>query len=98
MIVDLTSEQEEVKSVARRFLQKECSLQVVTALEKDPLGYSPELWSEMSDLGMTALSLPEAYGGSGLGLTDVVTLTREIGRVILPSPYIPTVLLAGGIL
>jgi alkylation response protein AidB-like acyl-CoA dehydrogenase len=98
MNVDLTPEQEELKSVARRFLQKECSLQVVTALEQDPLGYSPRLWAEMSDLGMTALALPEVYGGSGLGLTDVVTLTREIGRVILPSPYIPTVLLAGGIL
>jgi alkylation response protein AidB-like acyl-CoA dehydrogenase len=98
MNVDLTPEQEELKSVARRFLEKECPLKVVTALEKDPLGYSPKLWTEMSNLGMIALPLPEGYGGSGLGTTEIATLTREIGRVILPSPYIPTVLLAGGIL
>ncbi|AMN47773.1 hypothetical protein ACG33_11825 [Steroidobacter denitrificans] len=98
MNIDLTPEQEELKSAVRRFLERECSLQVVAALEKDPLGYSPELWTEMASMGMTAMPLPEAYGGSGLGMAEIVTLAREIGRVMLPSPYIPTVMLAGGIL
>jgi alkylation response protein AidB-like acyl-CoA dehydrogenase len=98
MNMDLTPEQEELKSVARRFLEKECSLQVVTAIEKAPLGYSPKVWADMANLGMIALPLPEPYGGGGLGMTEVVTLAREIGRVILPSPYIPTVLLVGGVL
>lgn len=98
MNIDLTPEQDELKSVARRFMEKECSLQVVAAIEKDPLGYSPKLWAEMANLGMSALPLPEAYGGSGLGMTEVVTLAREIGRVMLPSPFMPTVMLAGGTL
>ncbi|TAK53911.1 MAG: acyl-CoA dehydrogenase [Gammaproteobacteria bacterium] len=98
MNLDLTPEQEEILTVARRFLEKECSLTVVTALEKDPLGYSAKLWAEMAGLGWLALPIPEAYGGSELATVDVVTLAREMGRVVLPSPFIPTVLLAGGAL
>lgn len=98
MHMNLTPEQEELKSLARRFLEKECSLKMVSAIEKDPFGHSSELWAKLADLGMLALPLPEAHGGHGLGMTDVVTLARELGRVIAPTPYVPTVLLAGGIL
>ena len=98
MNIDLRPEQVELRAAARRFLEKECTLAVLTSLEKDPLGYSPKLWTDMANLGWTGLPFPEAYGGSELGTGDAVTLTREMGRVLFPSPYIPTVLLAGGAL
>lgn len=98
MDMDFSSEQKQLRDSARRFMEKEYPLAVVNALEKDPLGYSPKLWQDMADLGWTGLPLPEAHGGSAMQTVDVVLLTREFGRVMCPSPYIPTVLLAGGAL
>ena len=98
MNVDLSPEQEEIRTLARRFLQKECPLPVVSTAEQDPFGHNPGLWAGMAELGMQAMPLPEPYGGSGLGMTEVVTLAREFGRVLLPSPFISTVMLAGGCL
>lgn len=98
MDMDFSTEQKQLRDSAKRFMEKEYPLAVVSALENDPLGYSPRLWQEMADLGWTGLPLPEEYGGSAMQTVDVLLLTREFGRVMCPSPYIPTVLLAGGAL
>src|SRR5207245_203174 len=39
-------------------------------------------------------SLPEAYGGSGLGMVETAILLDEMGRAAYPGPYLPTVLAA----
>lgn len=98
MDMNLTLEQTQLQDSARRFMEKACPLAVVSALEDDPLGYAPQTWAEMANLGWTGLTLPEAHGGSEMGTLEAVLLMREFGRVMCPSPYIPTVLLAGGAL
>ena len=98
MDIELSEEQQQLQDSARRLLEKACPPAAIFATERDPVGYSRELWSEMAGLGWMGLTFPEQYGGSGMHTGDVVLLTREMGRVQLPSPYIATVLLAGGAL
>ena len=98
MDMNFSTEQKQLADSARRFMAKEYPLSMINKLENDPLGYSPKLWKDMADLGWTGLPIPEADGGIGMQTVDVVILTREFGRVMCPSPYIPTVLLAGGAL
>ena len=98
MDMNYSTEQKQLADSARRFMAKEYPLSMINKLENDPLGYSPKLWKDMADLGWTGLPIPEADGGIGMQTVDVVLLTREFGRVMCPSPYIPTVLLAGGAL
>ncbi len=98
MDMNYSTEQKQLADSARRFMAKEYPLSMINKLENDPLGYSPKLWKDMADLGWTGLPIPEADGGIGMQTVDVVILTREFGRVMCPSPYIPTVLLAGGAL
>src|SRR5262249_58442759 len=43
------------------------------------------------------LSLPEAYGGCGLGMVESSILLEELGRAAYPGPYWPTVLAAAAI-
>jgi len=80
---------------ARKFLEKECPSQLVRELEEDEKGYSPELWRKMSELGWMAMPFPEEYGGIGADFLALVLLIEEIGRVCLPSPLIPSVILGG---
>jgi len=95
MNLDLTEEQEMLRTSARDFLTKECPKSLVRKLEEDEKGYSIELWRKMSDLGWMGLVLPEKYGGQGMGFMDLIILLQEMGRNIVPGPFFCTVVLGG---
>ena len=65
MDLGLTEEQEMLKMTARDFLERECPKALVRDLMEDELGYPPEMWRKMADLGWMGLVLPEKYGGVG---------------------------------
>jgi alkylation response protein AidB-like acyl-CoA dehydrogenase len=93
MNLDLTEEQEMLRTSARDFLTKECPKTLVRKLEEDKKGYSTELWHKMAELGWMGLVLPEKYGGQGMGFMDLIILLQEMGRNILPGPFFSTVVL-----
>ena len=96
MDMELSEEQQQLQDTARRFLERECSTRLVRELETSELGFSPDLWRRIADLGWLGLPYPEQYGGYGMGSVDLVVLAKELGRVLFPSPYISTVVLSGG--
>jgi len=87
----LTAEQELLKKEARHFLETECPKKVVRELEASELGYSPEIWRKLADLGWLGLILPEEYGGVGGSLLDLAVLFEEVGAAAFPSPMFSTV-------
>ncbi len=91
----LNEEQEMLKKMARDFFAKECPMTNVRKLMADETGFSPELWKKMSELGWLGLVFPEEYGGSGMSFRDMTILLEEMGRIVLPSPYISTLLMVG---
>jgi acyl-CoA dehydrogenase len=48
------------------------------------------LWRELSNSGMAGVGTPEALGGSGGSLSDVSTLTFEVGRHAAMVPLVET--------
>jgi alkylation response protein AidB-like acyl-CoA dehydrogenase len=51
------------------------------------------LWKRMTgELGLTGLTVPEAYGGAGAGLAEIAVAVEETGRVLAPVPYLSTAL------
>lgn len=49
-------------------------------------------WLAAAELGWFALGLPQDHGGIGGGLADEALLFREIGRGLVPGPFLSTVL------
>jgi len=94
MDILLNEEEEMLKKSAREFLEAECPLGTVRAMEKDPLGYPLEFWKKMGDLGWFGLALPEKYGGQGLPLTHLGLVMEEVGRAIAPVPFHSTMVAA----
>jgi len=88
-----SEEQEMLRRSARDFLAKECSPKVVRKLMEGEDAYDPALWKKVSDLGWTALGIPEQYGGVGTFL-DLVVVLEEAGRALLPGPFFATMGLA----
>jgi alkylation response protein AidB-like acyl-CoA dehydrogenase len=61
-------------------------------------GFDESVWREMIDLGWTGLAIPEAYGGSGLGLAAAVPIAEPMGRHLSATPWLATQLFTQGIL
>jgi alkylation response protein AidB-like acyl-CoA dehydrogenase len=92
-----SEEQEMLRTSARGFLEKECPSTLVRRLMQDERGYEPELWKKMAGLGWTGLVIAEAHGGAGLSYVDMVLVLEEMGRVVLPSPFLWTVMVGEAI-
>src|SRR3989442_6175760 len=97
MNFSFSSDQQLLKNSARAFLDEHMKPATVRLLWDDPGGESEALWKEMGELGWLGLSLPEAHGGSGLGMVETAILLEEMGHAALPGPYLPTVLAARAI-
>jgi alkylation response protein AidB-like acyl-CoA dehydrogenase len=48
----------------------------------------------MARLGWLGLTVPEAHGGSALGMVETAIVLDEMGRVACPGPYLETVVLS----
>jgi alkylation response protein AidB-like acyl-CoA dehydrogenase len=89
-----SEEQDMLRQSARAVLEKECPSTVVRKIMEDERGFDPILWKKMAELGWLGLVVPEQYGGGGLSYVDLVLIMEEMGRVVLPSPFIWTVMFA----
>ncbi len=97
MDFSFTSDQQLLRNAARAFLDEHMKPATVRLLWDDPRGESDTVWKEMVQLGWLGLSLPEAHGGSGLGMVETAIVLEALGRAACPSPYWPTVLAATAI-
>ncbi|MBM3149120.1 MAG: acyl-CoA dehydrogenase, partial [Chloroflexi bacterium] len=88
-----SEQQEMLRTMARDFLAKECPKAKVRELDKDELGYSPKMWSNMAELGWQGLVFPEEYSGTEASFVDLLVLMEEMGRNITPGPFFSTVAL-----
>ena len=93
-----SEDQDLLRQEVRKFLDGQSPLPEVRAAAASRPGYSKEVWKQLAELGFLGLTVPEAYGGAGLGWVDLVVLLEETGRSLLPAPLISTVLSGATIL
>ncbi|HXA21960.1 MAG TPA: acyl-CoA dehydrogenase family protein [Acetobacteraceae bacterium] len=95
MQFSFTSEQEEFRSVLRRFLEEKSPPTVVRRLMETEAGWERESWHEINQLlGLTGVHIPEAYGGQGFGFVELGIVLEEMGRALLCAPYFASTVLA----
>lgn len=95
MRIELNEAQEALKNRARDFMERECPIEMVRKMEEDERGYSKGLWRKMADLGWLGIIFPKAYDGAGLSFIELIILLEEMGRVLAPTPFLPTTVLGG---
>src|ERR1700676_4534908 len=65
---------------------------------KDATGFSRDLWKTFAEMGFSGLLVPEEFGGSGLGCVEAGVVMEEIGRTLMPSPFLSSAVLAASAL
>ena len=99
MHLAFSEEQEALRAAARAFLAEHASSEAVRRAMAGELGYEPETWKRLStELGWTGVAIPEAYGGAGLGMVELVALLEPMGEALLCAPFLSTVCLAAPVL
>ena len=97
MNVEPTEEQSMLRESVAKFCLNEVPLERVRELADDPVGLTPDLWTQIAEQGWLGLMIPEQYGGIELGVTEQAIVAEEMGRRLLPGPYLSTVLAAHAI-
>jgi len=100
MALVLTEEQSMLRDSARGLISNKAPVSHLRGLRdaKDATGFSRELWKSFADIGFSGLLVPEEFGGSGLGLVEAGVVMEEIGRTLMPSPFLSTAVLAASAL
>jgi len=87
----------ELRDSVRAFLAAKSDEQSVRLVTQTERGYDEALWKQMADqLGLPGLALPEEYGGDGFSFAELQVVLEEMGRFLVPSPFLPSVVLAAG--
>ena len=90
MFFDFSKEQYMARDSARDFLARQMPTSRLRQLLATDTGFDRSVWRGLGDLGWTAVLVPEAHGGLGLGFLDLALLLEESGRALLPGPLVET--------
>jgi len=88
----LDEQQRLLRDSARSFFTDNAPVSALRRLrdERDPVGYAPDLWRRMAQLGWASIILPEEYGGLQFGFTGLGLVLEESGRTLAASPLFAT--------
>lgn len=94
MKFSFSDEQVEFRTALRRFLSDTSPTTEVRRWMETDIGYNADVWRQMSqDLGLTAIHIPETYGGQGFGVSELAIATEEMGRSLVCAPYFASIVM-----
>jgi len=95
MQYSFSDEQEQFREIVGRFMREKSPTTEVRRLMETPSGFDAELWQQMNqELGLSALAIPEEYGGQGFGFVELAIVLEEMGRNLLCAPFFSSAVLA----
>ena len=84
----LSEEQELLQETVRSFVAKECPPQLARRVFDGERSGAAKLWQGLVEMGIGGLVVPEKFGGAGLGLLDLALVSEELGRGVVPVPFL----------
>jgi len=98
MNFDFSEEQKMLVQSLERSLAKNYTFEEYREQVASGTTHVPELWGSLAELGIMAMPLPESAGGFDGNHVDVMVVCQELGRRLVPEPYVSNVVLAAYIL
>lgn len=94
MNFDFSDDQKLLKDQAAKFLADKCKPEDVRKILESDAPYDKALWQGLAEMGFLGTTIPEAYGGLGLGYLELCVIAEELGRACAPVPLSSSVYLA----
>jgi alkylation response protein AidB-like acyl-CoA dehydrogenase len=93
MNFNLSDEQQQLAESLTRLLDDLGGFEKRRAVASTEAGWNSELWARLAEIGVTALGIPESFGGLGGGAVDRLAVGRAFGRALLLEPYLASAVL-----
>ena len=91
MNFDYNEEQQLLADSVRRFLAKDYAFEARKKIVASKEGWSPSVWAQLTEMGLTGLPFSPDYGGFGGGAVDLMGVMEAAGDALLVEPYLATV-------
>ena len=85
MDFDFSDDQEQLRDAVRKWVDKGYTFERRRAAVAAG-GFDRAAWGELAELGLTALTVPEAHDGLGQGAIDAMVVAEELGRGMVLEP------------
>jgi len=93
-----TEEQTLLRNSVSKYIADNYKYESWRKFTRNELGRDPIHWKQFAELGLLAAPLPETDGGLGGGTVETLIIMEEFGRALVVEPFVPTVVIAGGLL
>jgi alkylation response protein AidB-like acyl-CoA dehydrogenase len=95
MNFDLSEDQKMLVDTAASFAKKSSPVERFRELRFGEFAYDPKVWKQMGELGWLGVMFPESVGGFGGSFVDASLVIEQLGKTLVPEPYLASVVLAG---
>jgi alkylation response protein AidB-like acyl-CoA dehydrogenase len=92
MNFDYNEEQQLLADSVRRFLAKDYDFESRKKIVASKEGWSPAVWAQLAEMGLTGLPFSPDHGGFGGGAVDLMGVMEAAGDALLVEPYLPTLM------
>jgi len=95
MDFELDQDQQMLAKTVADFARNESPVERFRKLRDDDIGYDPEAWQQMGELGWLGVPFPESVGGFGGGFIECAMVLENLATTLVPEPYLASVVLGG---
>ena len=98
MDFNFTEEQTLLENMVTSFVRDNYTWEAREAIVKTEEGWKPENWNQFAELGLLGVPFAEEFGGLGGSVVDTMIVMEQFGKGLVVEPYMPSVVLAGGLI
>lgn len=93
MNFDFSDDEKAIRDLAHQIFTDRTTDEFMLEFDRGDETYDWGLWQTLADQGLLGIAVPEAVGGSGLGLIELCLMLEEQGRRVSPIPLFSTLVL-----
>jgi hypothetical protein len=93
MDFEFSDDQESLRDAVRRWVDKGYDFERRRAIVKAG-GFDRAAWTQLAELGLTGLNVPQAHAGMGFGPVEAMVVMEELGRGLVLEPFAQGALIA----
>ena len=95
MEFSFTDDQNAIRELAYQIFTDRATDEFLLSFSRQDATYDDELWNTLAEQGLLGIAVPEEFGGTGLGFTELCLVLEEQGRRVAPVPLFASLVLGG---
>jgi len=95
---DLSEEQQMIVDTVAKWVEVQSPVERFRKCREDDRTWDRETWAAMGEYGWLGVCYDEDIGGFGGDFLDAALILEQLGRGLVPEPYIPSVVMGGSLI